>query len=178
MAMFDHQRVREILAPNPQLPLNNNHCELVPFMFSLGVNVAHTPSCLSEVPTCYSVVYECMSFSSLRSSWIFLPFPRRVEFCESLWTHKWLYMGCPPHCTVRKMAMPIRKIMINHLDCLVVLPKTLQSPVQINLYIYMLYMSYIVYTYTEKRMENSKKCVFLWCVPRVFPRVFPSFYGA
>ena len=153
MAMFDHQRVREILAPNPQLPLNNNHCGLVPFMFSLGVNVAHTPSCPSEVATCYSVVYECMSFSSLRSSW----------------THKWLYMGCPPHCTVRNMAMPIRKIMINHLDCLVVLPKP-----HICIYIYMLYMSYIVYTYTEKRMENSKKCVFLWCVPRVFPRVFPS----
>ena len=32
------------------------------------------------VPTCYSVVYECMSFSSLRSSWIFL-----LSFSSESW---------------------------------------------------------------------------------------------
>ena len=66
------------------------------------------------------------------------------------------------------MAMPIRKIMINQLDCLVVLPKT-----HIYINIYMLYMSYIVYTYTEN----------VWKIPRnvsphgafmVFPWVLPS----
>ena len=56
MAMFDHQRVREILAPNIQLPLNNNHRGLVPFMLSLGVNVAHTPSCLS----CTNMLLCCL----------------------------------------------------------------------------------------------------------------------